>query len=96
VDTVDREHLCYVCGFDLGFRPWDGPFPSDEICPCCGIQFGYHDAWAAASDEKGRTKIYAKWREDWIAAGMPWRGRGEPAPQGWNPSEQLKRVGSGG
>jgi len=94
VDAIDREHLCTVCGFDLGFRPWDGPNPSDEICPCCDIQFGYHDA--AGGDEKGRAMIYAKRRADWIAAGMPWRGRGESAPQGWNPGEQVKRVDSGG
>ena len=91
MDTVDREHLCPVCGFDLGFRPWDGPNPSDEICPSCHIQFGYHDA--AGEDEKGRGKIYAKRRADWVAGGMAWdKGRSEP-PAGWNPVAQLKRVG---
>jgi hypothetical protein len=91
VDTVDREHLCPVCGFDLGFRPWDGESPSDEICPCCHIQFGYHDAvWG---DIERRKNIYAKWRADWIGSGMVWdKGRSEPPP-GWNPAAQLKRVG---
>ena len=47
--TIDREQLCPACGFNLGFRPWDGESPSDEICPCCHIQFGYHDAvWGDA------------------------------------------------
>ena len=91
--TIDREQLCPACGFNLGFRPWDGESPSDEICPCWHIQFGYHDAvWG---DAERRKNIYAKWRADWIAAGMPWRGRGQAAPHGWSPGEQVERVGSG-
>ena len=91
MDTIDREHLCPVCGFDLGFRPWDGESPADEICPCCGIQFGYDDA--AGGDAGRRGQLYAKWRAEWIAAGMPWRGRGRPAPADWNPGEQIERAG---
>jgi hypothetical protein len=30
------------CG--LGFLPWHDDSASDEICPCCYIQFGYDDA----------------------------------------------------
>ena len=89
--TVDRERLCPVCGFELGFGAWDSESPSDEICPCCGIQFGYDDA--AGGDAARRGEVYAKWRADWIAAGMPWIGRGRSAPTDWNPGVQIKRTG---
>jgi hypothetical protein len=36
--------LCPVCGFGLWFQPWRAESPADEMCPCCGIQFGYDDA----------------------------------------------------
>lgn len=88
--TVDRDYLCPVCGFNLGFRAWDGLSPSDEICPCCNIQFGYDDA--AGGDAQRRRDIYRKWRADWIVAGMPWRGRGRAAPDGWNPKQQIEEL----
>src|SRR2546421_398332 len=44
MDSVTSNNKCPACGYALGFAPWDGESPSDEICPCCGIQFGYDDA----------------------------------------------------
>ena len=89
--TVDREHLCPVCGFDLGFRAWDCASPSDEICPCCGIQFGYTDA--SGGDAQRRKTIYLNWRAAWIAGGTVWDKRRSEPPPGWDPIPQLKRVG---
>jgi hypothetical protein len=88
--TGNMSCICPVCGFHLGFQPWYGLSPSDEICPCCGIQFGYSDF--AGGDEHRRRDVYARWRQDWIGAGMPWRGRGTAPPPGWNPAAQLNQL----
>lgn len=81
--------LCPVCGFELGFKAWDEELPSDEICECCGIQFGYTDH--AAGDRNLRAQVHAEWREEWIRAGQPWRGVQSPPP-GWNPQSQLEQL----
>ena len=92
--SIDKTHLCPVCGYDLGFPPWEGQSPSDEICPSCGIQFGYDDA--AGGDLAMRTKVYLKWRWDWIRRGMPWSSAGRPQPPNWAPREQLPRIAGTG
>jgi len=91
MDAVTREPLCPVCGFGLWFEPWRAGSPADEICPCCGIQFGYDDA--AGGREEARPDVYRRWREDWVRSGMPWRGAGEPPPTDWDPRAQLRRIG---
>jgi len=85
-------YTCPVCGYDGLFElPWQGECPSDDICPSCGIQFGYHDA--AGGDDEGRKRIYLEWRERWIAGGMAWHSASvEPPPAGWDPAAQLRRV----
>jgi hypothetical protein len=60
---------CIVCGFDLGFKPWNEDSPSDEICPCCGIQYGYDDADNA---DLQRQQVYEQWRLRWVKGGMTW------------------------
>ena len=82
--------VCPVCGYELDEQPWVGDSASDEICPSCGIQFGYDDA-IDGTDE--REKVYRDWRTQWIAAGMPWFSQGTPPPAtGWDPRRQLERV----
>jgi hypothetical protein len=66
-------HACPACGYGLDFEPWSGDSPSDEVCPSCGIQFGYHDSAEAGPD--GRAAIYKQWRAKWEAAGRPSRLR---------------------
>ena len=44
-----------------------------------------------------RPRTRGKWciltgATEWIDAGMPWRGRGRPAPKDWNPGEQVTRI----
>lgn len=84
-----RDHLCPVCGFDLGFAPWRAESPSDEICPSCGIQFGCDDA-----QPQERQSVYSTWRQRWIDEGMKWSSL-RPPPQAWNPAEQLRNAVSG-
>ena len=55
------KYICPVCGYDLGFPAWDGESPSDEICNCCGIQFGYGDIGPGGLE--GRKKIYEDFRQ---------------------------------
>ena len=83
------ESKCPVCGFSLGFQPWEANIASHEICPCCGIHFGYDDA-AAGSIEK-RNDIWNSWRNDWITNGMRWWSKNSP-PTDWDPNEQLRDL----
>jgi hypothetical protein len=85
-----KKNYCPVCGYDLGFPAWTDLSPSDEICPSCGIQFGYEDA--AGGDIKRRSLIYQQWRIQWIQKGMPWNSLGIEPPNNWDPKEQLKNL----
>lgn len=87
MDSINET--CPVCGFMLDFQPWDGASPSDEICPCCGMQFGYYDA--TPNGASGRLAIYREWRQRWIDDGMKWTGE-TPPPPNWNPREQLSNA----
>jgi hypothetical protein len=66
--------MCPVCGYDL---PSIGQY---DICPCCGIEFGLHDA-----------TIHAL-RNAWIAGGCQWWSKSDPVPQNWNPYAQLNGL----
>lgn len=60
-----NSFYCRVCGLYLGYQPWgeDGKTPSYEICPCCGVEFGYED------DSKSSIQAY---REQWIRNDCQW------------------------
>lgn len=88
--TVGQRHPCPVCGYLLECAPWRGDSAADEMCPSCGIQFGYDDH--AGADPNRRAAIYAHWRNQWIGSGMPWSSRGIPPPNDWDPAEQLRRA----
>jgi hypothetical protein len=62
----DCRKICPVCGYDdLDERPFtEGGYPTYEICPCCGFEFGYDDEAAGFS--------YTAFREKWIAGGFRW------------------------
>ncbi|HEX5416427.1 MAG TPA: hypothetical protein VFZ25_12230 [Chloroflexota bacterium] len=58
------EYVCPVCGYPgLNTPAWDedDQAGSQEICPSCGIQFGYDDA--AGGSRELRRKIHAEWRQ---------------------------------
>jgi len=68
----------------------DERHPSDQICPSCGIQFGYDDA--VGGDLAARAFVYRDWREAWRERGCPWASTGHEPPQGWDPQQQILRV----
>jgi hypothetical protein len=61
------RNICPVCGnpdlSEPAYSEEEG-WPSDEICSCCGYQFGYDD------DSEGIT--HEQWRMRWIDEGMKW------------------------
>ena len=84
------ENVCPVCGYDGLDEP---PFNergvgSDDICPCCGFQFGLDDF-----PYEDRERLVAEWRERWVAGGCVWKfpSDGLP-PEGWDPQAQLART----
>ena len=61
----EDDHMrCRVCGLRQAEPPWgrDGASPTFDFCPCCGIEFGYHDA----SVEGARRA-----RRAWLERGAP-------------------------
>jgi hypothetical protein len=79
-------HVCPVCGYDGLYDPprlADGG-ASNEICRCCGFEFGVSD------DDQGYT--YHSWRLEWIAKGCPWWSRHRRPPADWDPHAQLLSV----
>ena len=86
-----QSNRCPVCGYDLGFPAWVEDSPSDEICPSCGIQFGYQDS--SGTDRDWRKARWADWRRNWIQQGMPWDKGRSAAPPGWDPVKQLQTIG---
>lgn len=85
-------YRCPVCGFrGLAEPPWNGDSGSFEICPSCGVQFGYSDA--AGGDLDRRLEAYRSLRARWIDGGMQWHfGAIESPPEAWDPAEQLRRL----
>ncbi len=78
---IDHQYNCRVCGLKLEEPPWgqDGETPLFEICPCCGVEFGYEDS----------TPLSAKrYREEWLSKGGVWF-RPQDKPEGWNFADQL-------
>lgn len=80
------KYTCPVCGWpELREHPY-GPTGagSYEICPCCGIEFGYALIYGDVGD------YHAGYREAWVTYGSEWWSKRRPAPENWNPVEQLK------
>ncbi len=85
-------YICPVCGYSgLKEEPRnEATGGSFEICPSCGIQFGYSDE--AGGDAQAREAVYQKWREKWIRDGMHWNAPNLKPPVNWNPEEQLRNI----
>lgn len=81
-----RRFICPVCAYSE--MPWD-PEEEGSVCPCCGIEFGYHDADGVS---------HRLLRDKWVAAGCPWFSPYHSIPEGWNGRTQLIRpdIGDGG
>lgn len=79
------KKMCKVCGYsELNYYPWgeDGKTPSYEICPCCGVEFGYEDS---------TLEGMLKYRKKWIKLGGKWF-KEEKRPNNWSLDKQLKNV----
>jgi len=86
------RYTCPVCGYpNLTDPPWSSESGGSlEICPSCGVQFGYTDA--AGGDLQARKNVWEGWRRMWIERGMDWdRGRSSPPPD-WDPVKQLRNI----
>lgn len=81
------NHICPVCGYSgLDDPPYnERGVGSDEICPCCGFQFGY-------DDYPDGPLAFTKWRHNWINGGYRWFSKCILPPDGWDPKEQLRAV----
>ncbi len=81
------DHFCRVCGYRSDEAPWgdDGRSPSFDLCPCCGVEWGYQDLVATAAEQ---------FQARWLAEGAPWRDRKVPA-DGLATEERLRRIGVG-
>ena len=60
------ENVCPVCGCGSLVEPAfnERGVGSDDICPCCGFQFGLDDF-----PYEDRERLIAEWRERWVAGG---------------------------
>ncbi len=89
------SNYCPVCGKDLDFPSWNDGSPSDDICPSCGIQFGYHDVIRFKGSEEQIVKRYEELRGKWIMEGMKWHfpDHVERPPKNWDPKKQLLNIG---
>ena len=84
------ENICPVCGYDGLYDPAfnERGVGSDELCPCCGFQFGLDDF-----PYEDRERLVAEWRERWVAGGCRWKFTSDGLlPKGWDPQAQLPRT----
>jgi len=73
----DSKHDCPVCYYGIEGNVED---KYQEICPCCGTQFGYDDA----------TTPHSVLRDRWISKGMKWFSKNKP-PENWDPVKQINK-----
>lgn len=81
------DYLCPICNYEgLHEPPYNKQgYGSDEICPCCGFQFGY-------DDYPNKIESHIKWREDWINRGYTWYSKSRIPPKNWDAKKQLESV----
>ena len=74
-------YQCPVCGFIGLTRPAysAGGESSFEICPCCGVQFGYDDV----------SLSFEELRSRWIQRGMHWSSTAFTPPDNWDPDAHV-------
>jgi hypothetical protein len=66
------------------FEPWgpDGKTPSHDICPCCGVEWGYED---------GTLESTRKYRDEWVKNGTRWNVAGDK-PAHWSWEKQRAQI----
>lgn len=83
-DMCPKPYDCYICGYpDLDEDP---KMQDYNICPSCGVEFGYDD-WGA--DRKERHESL---RQNWVERGYKWWAEraGILAPEKWDGKAQLE------
>ncbi len=80
-------YICRVCGLDVYYYYYDPPWTpdniaSDDICPCCGVHFGYEDFTLEGMKE---------YRKQWLDKGAKWFVPKEK-PENWSLEEQMKNI----
>ena len=84
-------HPCLACGHSGLDEPlWDGDSASNQICPCCGLHYGYDDAAHGRGDPA--SGFYAAWRARWLVDGCPWFSTTTRPPDGWTGQEQVRQA----
>lgn len=80
----DNLYFCKVCGYKNAEAPWgeDGQTPSFEMCPCCGVEFGFEDYLETGLRD---------YREKWIQEGCPWF-KERMKPPHWSLEDQLGNL----
>lgn len=78
------SRYCQVCGYESAAPPWGegGRCPSFDLCPCCGVEWGYQDATAQGIQ---------RFRKVWLATGGAWADS-RVAPDGLGLLDRLRRV----
>lgn len=82
---MPNNNVCKICGLEFGdFYPWGeyGDLASFDICPCCGVEWGYEDCNEESS---------IRYRTSWINNGMNWF-QPEKKPKNWNGYQQLQKI----
>lgn len=76
------ENICPVCEYNGLYEPPYNKYGrgSDEICPCCGFQFGLDDSRLA-----DKETAYDEWRHAWARKGCPWFSNFRLPPENWSP-----------
>ena len=76
--------VCRICGFDLEYPIWGekGDCPTHDICPCCGVEFGYEDS---------QYNAILKFRKEWMDKGAQWF-RTKMKPKDWDIQKQFRNI----
>ncbi|MBN6075083.1 hypothetical protein HYE60_07480 [Aggregatibacter actinomycetemcomitans] len=78
----NNEYICRICGLIQDEPTWEDDNPSYNLCPCCGVEFGYEDTTLAS---------IRNYRNKWANSGYKWVEL-NIKPQNWNLDEQLKNI----
>jgi hypothetical protein len=80
----DTEYYCLVCGLSIDEPAWgiDNGLSTHDICPCCGVEFGYEDS---------TLEGIKRYRNSWIAKGAQWFDK-KVRPIGWQIEDQISNV----
>jgi hypothetical protein len=88
--TAPSTFRCPACGYPgLTEPPRSDTGGSFEICPSCGIEFGYSDE--NGGDAECRPSFYRGWGLKWYTDGMKWSGA-QPPPPDWDPEGQFRSL----